>query len=76
LTTAIIQRHHITYDPEWIVELTMKMHQVISYLQRTKATPEQYALMINFQHAITYECNRMRMELDTDSDMRVRKPNE
>lgn len=71
---ARIQRHHITYKPEWVVELNMLMHRCISRTQITKATHPQYALLINFVHALTYEANRMRAELDTGLDLRVWHP--
>lgn len=73
-STAIVQRHHITYDPEWVVDLTMQMHRCISRIQQTRATEEQYARVVNFQHALTYEANRMRQELDTGEDLRVKRP--
>jgi len=66
--------HHITYDPIWEVELTWKMHSVFNAIQRTRATPEQYARLTNFMHAVAYEWNRMRQELDVgDIDLRVLK---
>ena len=68
---AQIQNHHITYDPEWEVELTMQMHRCISRIQNTKATPEQYARLINFLHSVSFEANRMRCELDICRDCRV-----
>jgi len=68
-----IQGHHITYKPEWIVELTGHSHRCISVIQNTKATPEQYARLVNFQHAVTFECNRMRQELDIGLDLRQKK---
>lgn len=71
---ARIQRHHITYDPEWVVEINMLMHRTISRIQITKATPEQYAGAINFAHAVNFEVNRMRQELDTGLDLRQLKP--
>jgi len=71
---ARIQEHHISYDPEWTVSINMLMHRTISRIQITKATPEQYARMINFQHAVSFECNRMREELDTGLDLRNLKP--
>jgi len=76
MITAIIQRHHITYDPEHVVELKMLDHRSITRWQQTRATDEQYSLIINFLHALTHEANRLRAELDTGIDMRVRKPNE
>lgn len=63
---ARINRHHITYDPEWTVEITAQMHRLLMVVQRTKATPEQYARITNFIHSINFEWNRMRQELDTN----------
>lgn len=60
----MINRHHITYDPEWIVELNGIQHQTLGAIQRTKPTPEKYAALTNFVHAVTYAWNNMRMELD------------
>ena len=70
---AVTQLHHITYNPEWTIELTNQMHRCISRIQNTKATPEQYARVINFQHAVTFEANRMRQELDIKEDLRQKK---
>jgi len=70
---ARIQYHHITYDPEWTVELTMQMHRCISRVQQTRATPEQYARVVNFLHSVSFEANRMRQELDIGLDLRQKK---
>lgn len=70
---AKINVHHITYKPEWTVELTGQQHRVITTLQNTRGSPEQYARWINFMHSLMHELNRMRMELDTGIDMRVKK---
>lgn len=70
--TARINRHHIVYeDPAWIVEVNWSQHKVITFLQRTKGTQEKYAALTNFVHAILYEWNRMRRELDTGKDLRI-----
>lgn len=71
---ARLQQHHVTYDPEWMLEITLQQHQCISRIQSTKATPEQYAHLVNFLHAVSFECNRMRMELDLKGDHRQRIP--
>lgn len=68
---ARIQRHHISYDPEWLVEINMLMHRAISRVQATRATPQQYADLTNFLHAVAAEWNRMRLEMDTGVDGRV-----
>ena len=67
---ARMQGHHITYTPEWKVDLNMLMHRTISRIQITKATTQQYADVTNFLHALSYEWNRMRKELDIGGDRR------
>ena len=62
--------HHITYSPEWTMELTGQMHRLITVIQNTRASPEQYARITNFMHSLAYEWNRMRMDLDTKQDTR------
>lgn len=71
---ARIQKHHISYDPEWFVEVNMLQHRAISRIQITKATPQAYADLTNFMHTVSVEWNRMRMELDTGLDLRNIKP--
>lgn len=71
---ARTQGHHITYEPEWVLGINMLQHRTISRIQITKATPEQYAGLTNFLHAVTFEHNRMRQELDTGLDLRQLKP--
>lgn len=73
---ARIQLHHITYKPEWTVELNMLMHRTISRIQQTKATSQAFADVTNLMHAVTYEWNRMRMELDVGEDLRVQSSGE
>ena len=68
-----LQAHHIIYEPEWMVPLTNQMHRVISRIQNTRATPEQYVKLTNFLHSVAHEWNRMRMELDTGLDLRADK---
>jgi len=72
---ARIQNHHITYDPEWVVELNGLQHRAISSVQITKATEQAFADLTNFLHAVAFEWNRMREELDTGKDLRVVIPN-
>jgi len=72
---AKIQNHHITYDPEWVIELNLLQHRAISRVQITKATEQAFADLTNFLHAVAYEWNRMRMELDMEKDLRVIIPN-
>ena len=69
---ARIQKHHITYKPvEWMVEMNMLLHRGISRVQQTKATPQAYADLTAFAHAVLFEWNRMRMELDSGADLRA-----
>ena len=72
---AKLERHHINYDPpEWKVELTSQMHRVVSRIQNTRATEEQYARLTNFMHSVASEWSRMRRELDSGGvDCRVKK---
>jgi hypothetical protein len=44
------------------------MHRCITLLERLKVTPESYAEAINFQHVITAQVNKMRMQLDTEEE--------
>ena len=71
---ARINRHHLSYDPEWTLDIQMSWHKVISRIQQTKATPEFYADLTNFVHSLTYEWNLKRMELDTGLDCRTKRP--
>jgi anaerobic selenocysteine-containing dehydrogenase len=59
-----INRHHVSYDPEWIPEITGIQHKTLMSIQRMNATPENYAKLTNFMHAVAYEWNRIRQELD------------
>lgn len=58
------QGHHITYEPEWIVDINALQHKTLTTIQRTSATPENYANLTNFVHAVLFEWNRMRQQLD------------
>lgn len=66
-----VNHHHITYkekpmEPaDWLVELGGYEHKAISIIQTLKSTPENYARVINFLHAVMYETNRIRRDLDT-----------
>ena len=71
---AILQSHHISYATEWEVDLGMAEHRVISRIQNTRATPEAYARLTNYAHAVMFEWNRMRNELDTGYDLREKRP--
>lgn len=63
------QIHHIVYNKDmpdggWTVELNGIQHQTLTAIQRMKATPQNYASLTNFLHAVSYEWNKMRQELD------------
>ena len=58
------QTHHITYEPEWTVEVNGFDHRAITTMQRMKATPANYAQITNVMHAVSKIWNDMRMELD------------
>ena len=60
------QKHHIQYDPEWIVELDGWQHKVVTHLQRMKPTGKNYAAATNFMHAVVHEWNRIRCRLDRE----------
>jgi len=64
----MIQGHHITYEPEWVVGVNGQWHRSLTVLQRMKSTEENYAKAIDLLHAVMYEVNRMRQELDTTDD--------
>jgi len=69
---ARIQRHHLIYKPlEWILPANMLAHRTVSRIQQTRATTQSYADLTAFIHAMMFEWNRMRMELDTGVDCRV-----
>ena len=66
-----INRHHIYYGPDWVVELNWLQHKAVTNLQKMNGTAENYAKAINFQTAVNHEVNRIRAELDTEKDMKV-----
>ena len=64
-----LQTHHISYkEPEWTVELQNYMHKTITIIQNSTPTPERYAGLVNFMHALTWEFNRYRAYLDSSRD--------
>ena len=65
------QTHHIIYDPEWKVELNGWQHKVITHLQRLKPTNKNYAQVTGFVHAVIYEWNRIRCQLDRIEDKNI-----
>lgn len=80
---AKINVHHVVYIgeyifPDWELELNAQAHRLITVVQNTKAAEDKYAMLTNLVHALTYEWNRMRMELDCEDeiDLRMRKPKE
>lgn len=69
------QMHHIRYEPDWTVELTGQMHRLITTIQNTNPSPEQYARITNFLHSLVEEWQRMRRDLDTDDiSPKARRP--
>jgi hypothetical protein len=63
-----MNKHHITYVPEWTVEIGYMEHKVVTNIQRSNSTEELYARVENLTIAITHEKNRIRMELDLGID--------
>jgi hypothetical protein len=61
-----INRHHITYSPDWVVEINGIQHRTLMAIQSMKATEENYAKLTNFMHAVAWEWNRIRQELDAE----------
>ena len=57
------QKHHITYSPEWIVELNGWQHKVITHIQRLKPTQKNYEQVLGFHHALSHELNRIAYQL-------------
>lgn len=60
-----LQTHHISYTPEWTVELNGDMHRVVTTVKRMRATPENYVVVTNLVHSLVAEWNRIRKALDT-----------
>ena len=46
------QKHHITYDPEWIMELTGWEHKAITVAQSRKASGKNMAKTTAMMHAL------------------------
>ncbi len=55
-------------EDEWTVEIPAFLHRHLYIIQKWKATPERYAALTSFVHAITHEWNRMRRELDQEPE--------
>jgi len=60
---GVIQKHHITYEPEWIVEIPARWHREITFIQRRKATPEFEYHLRNLIMALNHELNRVNLQL-------------
>ena len=58
-----INRHHIVYKPEFVVEVWARHHLEITYIQRQKATPEFRKYLHNFMISIQHEYNRVCFQL-------------
>ena len=63
-----LNNHHVSYDPEWTVQVGYQEHKVLTNIQRSNATEELYARVENLMVALTHEKNRIRMELDLGVD--------
>jgi len=57
------QKHHITYNPPWVVELNGWQHKAITIVQRLKATEANYRNTLGFFHALSHELNRLAYQL-------------
>ena len=62
-----VQRHHITYTPEWIVPIFRGEHFLLTQLQRRKHVSR------GFIQSIQYELGRLSNETIYDLDMPVAK---
>lgn len=60
---AKLNKHHITYDPEWIVEIQARWHREITFIQKTKATPEFERILKNFMMSLQHEYHRVCFQL-------------
>jgi len=56
------QTHHITYNPEWTVELTGWQHKVVTHMQRLNPTMENINQATSFLNAVVYEWQRLHFE--------------
>ena len=57
------QKHHIQYNPPWIVPITGWQHKVLTYMQRMKPTKTNELKARNFAHAVLYEWQRISAQL-------------
>ncbi len=58
-----VQRHHITYEPEWIVPIFMGEHWTITQLQR------RVHVSRGFLESMEFEINRLKEGVVYDLDM-------
>lgn len=58
-----VQRHHITYSPEWVVPIFIGEHWLLTMLQRRRHMSR------GFDEAVMFELNRLRAEGVYDLDM-------
>ena len=63
-----IHKHHISYDPEWTVDVPGYFHKTITWITRMADTEENYAMCISMLHALMHECNMRRMKLDREEN--------
>lgn len=70
----VMQRHHITYNPERIVKIGLQMHECVSRIQHSHSTLERLEIVLNFWDALTFEIQRMMLELIIEEDMRILRP--
>lgn len=63
---AKLNLHHISYDPEWTVDLPWTVHKSLWPYQKAKATEERYRLVTNIMHAWGEVWQRMRRDLDVE----------
>ncbi len=71
---ARINKHHITYDPEWIVELWARWHREITFISNTKATPEFRDYLHNFMISIQHQYTRVCFQLFEINERNVNGP--
>ena len=58
-----VQRHHITYDPEWVVPIFIGEHWTITQLQRRKHVSRGFII------SVEHELERMKKGIVYDLDM-------
>jgi hypothetical protein len=58
-----INRHHITYNPEWVVEVWARHHREITIVQGWKANEQNRKHLHNFIQSLSHEYNRICLQL-------------